>query len=285
MLSKTLAVVAFAAATPLFAMNVSFIEGDAFFHSVLVEGWFDEHPADDGSVVFEYVDPTPRMASGCGNAGYTALRVVGDVDPTVDILRRLYAELRRAYPKKVLVGAEGSPDIELNGFHLFVYNRGVDFTGRDVRLAIKYNEDWADQTDRSYRQLVGDPTYGKPRPDLSKYDAFVDSTEAVVHDWRMGPLVAPLQARASELGTSSTEVTADVANVQIVLVPKRRLTPYFKRRPGRNFYAIQGDRVVVYRFVENETESKVLREDLSLVRAIEWLDNDSSLADLETEGD
>ena len=252
-------------------VNLFFIEGDAFFHALLTEDSFESW--DEGDFTLEYADTTPMMAAGCGSAGSMKLRVAGETESVRAKLKSLYNALREAYPKKLVVHQDGGTS-ELNGFHLFVYNRDLDFANRELRLAIKYNEEWVERFKKEYSLWSGEvgsfSSKKRPASDYyTDYETFVDSTEAVIHDWKMGPWVAPLKLQKNQGEKPAARAAVDLPDVQFVIVPRKNLKPYFNLRPKRNFYAVTDESIAVYRLTKEGVDCERL-DTLESVKWMEW---------------
>lgn len=120
-------------------VNLSFMPGDAFFHARLtresVEKLTSKHPLE---LIYDY-----DLKSGTlgGYAGFANLAVENATDRLKQDLKTLYSTLRVSFPLELRMRAEKEQaPVELNGFHLFVYNRNVDFNKQ--RIGLKYNEAW-----------------------------------------------------------------------------------------------------------------------------------------------
>lgn len=123
------------------AANIYFMPGDAFFHTQLTEDRVQSLSADRGSVVFGYVLPIESASFG-GFAGFRRLEIRDFPPELSENLQLVYRKLRGEGGRIVLTYSENGKEKtqELNGYHLFVYNKTADF-GRQ-RIGIRYNESW-----------------------------------------------------------------------------------------------------------------------------------------------
>ena len=182
---------------PAEASNQYFMPGDAFFHTVLTEDVLDRVD-DQENPVFEYDRPEflPQML--CGNIGFQKLQYTKMSPAMKGNLRSAYDQLRESHPKRVEIRREmvtrktdeGDIEvptgkklhIEINGFSVLFYN--ADFDMKKHRLALKYNERWADEF----------AAWGHKR-NHAILETFVPTKQAIPIDWRDGPAVRPLVAK------------------------------------------------------------------------------------------
>lgn len=244
------------------AQNTGFLPGDAFFHAVVTERSVDEMSAAEEAVL-DYVRPESEEGSFSGYAGYWKLRLPTDSQATVRNLQRVYRDIRIRVPKEMreYKSASGTSSpraaseiIETNGLHVFVYN--ADFDSHRYSLGLRYNESWLEDT----------ASFG-PNPKWVRLELFVDDRGAFSDDWRDASKVPKLdvtcpaipdQARRMELGIGNAriDVPLEVRNpVQLIVLPTRRLGPYFRKRNGAYFFSISSESVKIHRMVKGEWTS------------------------------
>jgi hypothetical protein len=208
------------AADDCHASNQYFMPGDAFFHSALTSKLLDEidhseHP------VFTYNRPDflPRMM--CGNVGFYKLQYNNMPASMKKNLRQVYDEIREFTPKRIEITKKsttrvtddgdfeiltgGELQTELNGPTMLFYNHSFDMLR--FRLALKYNERWADDF----------AEFG-PARNHARLESFVPIPEAIAEDWRDGNFVAPLKANLPPIlpkknNSTPIEVGSDVVAV------------------------------------------------------------------------
>lgn len=185
--------------------NQYFMPGDAFFHTVLTEELLDRIDEQDHPV-FAYDRPEFLPKMFCGYAGFQYLQYDEMPQSMKDNLRKVYRDLRVIHPKRLEVTAEvrvektdeGDVEVptgkkiytEINGFSVLFYNQSFDRS--KYRLALKYNEDWADNF----------AAFGHPR-EHAQLEAFVPTAKAIGFDWRDGKLVDPLNVALPESKTKA----------------------------------------------------------------------------------
>ena len=208
-------------ALPSYAANQYFMPGDAFFYSVLSESILDEMDQSENPV-FKYHRPDFLPFMLCGYAGFGKLQYNNMPPPMKRNLRQAYKEMREFTPKQIEITQEyatqksdgGEVDVptgrelhtEINGFPIFFYNRSFD--RKRFQLALKYNEQWADQF----------AAFGHKR-DTAILETFVPIPEAIAKDWRDGALVPALQAKVPSSSTKNIyepiQVESDVAAIVV----------------------------------------------------------------------
>ena len=190
------------------AANQYFMPGDAFFHSVLTEEALDAMDATEDPV-FEYDRPEflPRML--CGYAGFRRLKYEDMPEGMKKGLRQVYRDVREFTPKRVEITPEvrvetgelGDIDVptgkmihtEINGLNVLFYNPSFD--RQKHRLALKYNEDWADMF----------AAYGHQRSH-ARLETFVPKANVMMEEWRDAAAVEPLKVKHAELTARNIEV-------------------------------------------------------------------------------
>lgn len=217
--TTALGVVMAIAADECNASNQFFMPGDAFFHSVLTSNLLDEidrseHP------VFTYDRPDFLPFMLCGYTGFHKLQYNGMPASMKKNLRQVYDEIRESTPKRIEITKETTTratddgDIktptgrelqtEINGPAVLFYNHSFDMAR--FRLALKYNERWADDF----------VEFGHSR-DHAVLESFVPIPEAIAEDWRDGNLVDSLKAKLPPISVKSLntpiEVDSDVVAV------------------------------------------------------------------------
>jgi hypothetical protein len=233
---------------PVWSTNVSFMPGDAFFHSRLTEQAVASMPRDGGSwtIIYSSNDESGNLS---GFAGFRTLSVQSVSSQVVMRIHDVYSHLNPNNVKtlKVFIDAGGKrKEVETGGFHFFVYNRDVDWSFQ--RLALKYNEDWVDIPNNALQGsrkpancIKGFPGVGPVRT----YSPFIRSYEAVVSDWRDAKAFAPLKVSVPNniawgvIGPRITEpVEADMKDVQFVILERDNLRKYYHRKLLYEYFLI-----------------------------------------------
>ena len=203
------------------AANQYYMPGDAFFSAVLTEEVLEriekkEHP------IFEYDRPDflPQML--CGYAGFSRLRYVSMPKAMKENLRMSYNEFRKEYPKRIEIRPETKTKrtedegdievptgrnlhIEINGLRVLFYN--VDFNTKKHRLALKYNEKWADEF----------AAWGHKRSS-AVFETFVPTPEAIITDWRDGHAVDALRVTMPDRSAKNIRVPMQIEKGAIAIV-------------------------------------------------------------------
>lgn len=250
---------AFGFASPVFAVNLSFMPGDSFFHDLLTEELLGT--ASEKGIRLRY-SGVPGEGGFCGYAGFIDLQITGNTTTLSRHLRTLYKSLRKYYSKELRVNDDGTMT-ETNGFHLFIYNADIKWSKgyASQRLGIKYNESWANLPDSAIQSKTR--KLGIAHVKAHKYDTFVKVPDAIIHDWKYGKEFKELDVKVPEgIGWGITgprikaTVSIDAAKIQIVLVPESNLKPYFQQKPKYEFYSVTNDGIRVHQFKGEDVVTK-----------------------------
>jgi hypothetical protein len=166
-----LAVILAMPASATWATNYSFTPGDAFFSTTLTQKVVDAFPLGDEPVEFQYLYPSSGHVRGF--AGFHVLRLEGKTSVIKSRMAVAYRELRESFPAtySTIKEEDGKErKFEDNGFAVYIYNRGIDWTKQ--RLAIRYNENWFSPPESALRE-VGRNDYNPryPRGRLEIFDS------------------------------------------------------------------------------------------------------------------
>ena len=178
------------------AANQFFMPGDAFFHTLLTQKSLNRI-AKSPQPVFTYHRPSHLPSMFCGYAGFATMQYKDMPASLRRNLQSVYRTVRKQTPLRVEITdemkikktPEGDVEVptgrklqrEINGLSVFFYNSSFDFTKR--RLALKYNEKWADEF----------AAFGHRRDD-AMLEAFAPLPKAIAEDWRDAKTVPALQA-------------------------------------------------------------------------------------------
>jgi hypothetical protein len=222
---------------PLCATVIAFMPGDAHFHSKLTEAWV-ENAVRENKIDLGYAIVPEDLDFG-GYAGFGGLTVSGDcelVHRLVDHLRAVYLKLRQDDPKIVRIRLKDNERVEseVNGFHLFVYNSGTDWTRQ--RIGNKYNENW----NKLPASAITGPDRGGFAPVTAvQYRPILRRYEAVVDDWQFAHQYAELHVAVSAniaWGIAGPPIEEPVIvkadEIQLVVVGSDDLEPFFQRAEG-----------------------------------------------------
>lgn len=165
-------------------------------------------------------------------------------------LRRVYAELRRYDPKVVRFDVDDQGKeiaTEINGFHLFVYNRDVQW--KIQHIGLKYNEHWVEppaaakvpSNDRP-PSFLGEPVVPPP---VIMYESFLANYAAVVEDWKNAGRFPELKVEVPKgigwaLGGPEIidPVSVDAKDIQLVVCSDDDLKLCFRRAKDTEFFVV-----------------------------------------------
>ena len=249
---------------PCMGQNVEFVPSDAFFHAVLNEKLTEAIAA--GNLELEYSFPDGGNFGGF--QGFHKM-VVHDVnDYAVESLKMLYTSLRQTNPKQIYesAGNSGKPiQIENNPFHLFVYNRNVDWNVQ--RIGLKLNESW-----NLFPKSAVDRTSSRWAPPFSAndtpvYSSFVQSYDAVCYDLKAARFFEGLKVKYPEdiaWGIAGEHVDKPVEcsfhDVQFIVTENRNLESYYRQIEQAVFYSVHESKTVKYWWENGELKSATIRE-------------------------
>ncbi|MDG2127192.1 MAG: hypothetical protein P8K08_04305, partial [Fuerstiella sp.] len=139
-------------------------------------------------------------------------------------LRQVYDEIRESTPKRIEITKETTTratddgDIktptgrelqtEINGPAVLFYNHSFDMAR--FRLALKYNERWADDF----------VEFGHSR-DHAVLESFVPIPEAIAEDWRDGNLVDSLKAKLPPISVKSLNTPIEVGSDVVAVIASK----------------------------------------------------------------
>ncbi|MBW3540881.1 MAG: hypothetical protein KY476_11470 [Planctomycetes bacterium] len=243
------------------AANVYFMPGDAFFHTILTDDSLKVLERAGDTITLTYDLPA---ASFCGFAGFERIQIDVGSSRIAQRLRNVYDSLRRTHPKVIAVFDQDGKTVqhEINGFHLLIYNKSVDFSKQ--RLAIRYNESWFDLPD----EVVGPQRLGTAPATV--YQPLFRDHEAVVHDWqwsreydalkvsvpagltwgRTGEAIAqPVRGKASEFQF------VILADESLKTGSYSELKSYFRQKPGWSFLSVSDSGVRQFQWKKGKLHS------------------------------
>jgi hypothetical protein len=230
------------------AVNLSFMPGDAFFSIRLTAKVVDALPAEGGTLDLSYAYP---KGSGdfCGYAGFEKLQILDASPEFVDRIKSVYRAARVDVPVRIQISVDedGSrKEFELNGFQAFVCNRDVDW--KKQRIGIKYNEDWFNLPKKALAGPRGDGT-GKHTACM-QYVSFVPGARAVEHDWKYAARYAPLTAVVPDIegwGVAGEEIEEPVSvrakEIEIIVLKYGSIKAAFNQKDGVAFFSISDEGV------------------------------------------
>ena len=229
--------------------DLLFMPGDAFFHSELTSDFLEGLPADGGNLFVPYSPPPSSFALG-GYAGFLRIEIK-DVSPSmISALRKVYAEQRKFDAKIVRIGVDADGKgtaTEMNGFHLFIYNRSVKFTKQQI--GNKYNENWMNLPAQAITPTKDRPS-GLGTSHANGYFSFLSSPKSIVDDWRNAARFQELKVRVPSgipwgiTGPPISEpVSVDAKDIQFVICPYDDLSLYFQQADDVDFFTITVDGV------------------------------------------
>ena len=205
------------------ATNQYFMPGDAFFHTELTEDQLNRMELTDNPVfTYDRPDFLPRMF--CGYAGFKHLQYNRMPASMKQNLHLVYDEIRESAPRQIEITKEftikqtdeGDIEIptgrllqrEINGLTVFFYNRSFDMA--KFRLALKYNEHWADDFSK----------FGLPRSHAT-LETFVPMPQAIAEEWRDAKLVSPLHAKLPPISVKSITTPIEVKSDTVAVVASK----------------------------------------------------------------
>jgi hypothetical protein len=234
-------------ASPCWAVNPGFIPGDACFHSVLTENYLGTFRPTSGVLKLHYMYPEPMML--CGYGGFAHLTITHCPPSLYAGLEKVYRAARKLDPKlvRVLEGAAGKENVELNGLNLFVCNKNADWKTQVIGL--KYNEHWFDFPIKSPRPPSGWMTTGnnseRMNTEAYRYVSFLTGADAVIEDWRNSARIPGLKVQLPDVkgwefaGPEIAEpVVVNAEDIELV-VTCAPLDDYFRQKDGARFYVIR----------------------------------------------
>lgn len=204
-------------ATPCSANNSFFIPGDAFFYFEIDQSEWEDLKS-GGFKIANYDRPEEMSFTLCGYAGYQKLDLSSLSNQFQGRLIQAIASMKEKYPTQFVEVDHGEPKLfaapsgiekrELNKIRVFVYNSSHDFSR--LRIALKYNESWADTAVR----------LGFKR-DHFRYDFFVPTPEGIAESWRMGSDVSALKVQLpdSNRGYVTDPMKIDSSQVTVLICP------------------------------------------------------------------
>ena len=237
------------AVIPAQATNISFMPGDAFFHSRLTKEVADAIPEEGGTITLKYTRPDHAQFNGCGYSGFVTLEVHNVPPDIARALKELRAELHADYGTdyRVTVDSDGKETgrYEVDPPRLFVYPKDFEPAGDDFGL--KYNEKWNDPPAEAQEPSSQSPAI--------MYECFVKGEKAVVRDWMYGHKMPALSVTIPDgvhWGTSGKPieqpVQIDAADVRFFVLNGGDLRDYFLEKRGSRYWEItpEGFRVSEY---------------------------------------
>lgn len=236
-----LVLAAFAMASAACHANISFMPGDAFFHSRLTQAVLDRVSADK-ALVLDY-DPPPLSGGLGGYAGFQRIEITDLTKDIVESLTQVYPVLRTHDPKEFRV--ELAPDgaevaVETNGFHLFVCRRDADW--HEQRFGLKYNENWMELPEEAF---VGSNRKSFAEVRAEVYFPFIKDYRAVSEDWKKSRRFSALPVNVPDSVAWGlmhkpiripVEISAD--DVQLVVLRYDDLWMYFTGKRFCDFFCI-----------------------------------------------
>lgn len=224
-------------------VNLAFMPGDAFFHSRLTRQSANELHFGDTSLLLSYDYPENSMTFG-GYAGFSNLQIINVNSQMSRNLRILYDALRESIPMivEIAVDSDGKKEQqELNGFHVFIYNRRTEW--KEQLIGLKYNEHWMNLP----ATALDSPTrkQGFAAVAAIRYVSFYSSFKSVIQDWQYAPMYDPLGAKVPQeiaWGVSGPPINepieTDAQEIQIIVLEEQDLDAYFEKEDGANFYSV-----------------------------------------------
>jgi hypothetical protein len=240
--------------------NCGFMPGDAFFHSELTSDVLKDVASEKDHLILNYAH-VPLSGGFGGYAGFERIKLTNLPEPMRLGLRGIYASLRQNCPMVVRIDHDKAGNnvlTEINGFHLFVYNRDVNW--HKQRIGIKYNERWMAPPVQATTATASRPS-GFGRAPSKEYTSFVFNRDGIVEDWKNARVFGELKVTIPEripwglTGPKIMEpVLADAKQIQIVVLAGTdgdSVDEYFSKTRGVEFFTITADGVK--RFVWAET--------------------------------
>ncbi len=178
-----------------FANNNLFLPGDAFFPTAMTKEEviaFVASRSTERTINYAAIDK--QGGAFCGWAGFDRARIVTADDEFAENLQKAHDRYRELQPR-MLRETKVSGKIELietNSMRVLFYPEEFDFKEHD--LGVTYNENWIEQVEE----------FGHDRKHI-QFNSLVDSSEAVAHCWRDGPLIPAMPAKFPEIKTAQKE--------------------------------------------------------------------------------
>jgi len=217
-------------AWPVYATNISFMPGDAFFHAEIDLKDLVETFAQAGRFELSYVPPKTAVGNLGGYIGMQYLEVDNVSRPSEE---KLADALQRA--GIVSYGLDRRQPISV-----MVYNRDFDLSRN--RIFMKYNENW--------RGPVGlSPIQDQFRMSI-QYEPFLKTYEAVVHDWGRSEVVPGLavevdEAVAGELRDKPKKIAGKISTdkTTILLIDSPNTKAIFDKPSSAKMVILRGQEV------------------------------------------
>lgn len=245
--------------SPAFATNRGFMPGDAFFHSRLSQAT-SRRLVEDSDMILSFSRPATAIPSFCGFAGYWRIRLPDESRELARNLKILYDDLRKDIPRELreYVNEDGKTDIrEVNGFHLFVYNR--EFDPLAWKIGLRYNENW----------VQDESSFGGSQA-TTRLEFFVSDPKAVVVDWRDSPLIPPLRTRCPPIpkrdmsipwgnGIAGKQILEPVeldGDIQVIVTDTEDLRSYYRGSKNVRFFSVTNDGIKVFERQKGELQSE-----------------------------
>lgn len=251
-------------ALELKATNVLFHTGDSFFHSYLTQKIIDSTDHDSESLELNYTGSPVVPGNFCGYNGFDKLRILNLTPDFIQNVNRVYQSLRKQNPLIAEIRKEKDQFkvlSEYNPFHLFVYNRDVDWNKQ--KLALKYNENWQHIIEYDLK-LVDQPG------NKLQYSPFVKNLSGISEDLLNAEQFKPLNVNIPEhikvltMDRREEVLTVDTKYIQFVIVPVP-VPPYFDSEEnilekyfedsGLEFISITTDGIQIYHMSGNNVVS------------------------------
>ena len=234
---------------PAQATNMSFMPGDAFFHSRLTKEVADAISEEGGSIKLEYRRPDHAAFYFCGYSGFKTLEV-HNVPPDIaralkDLREAMHADYGTDYRVNVDADGKETGRYEVDPPRLFVYPKEFEPAGN--HFGLKYNEKWNDP-----------PAEAREPRDLFPaimYECFVKGEKAVITDWMYGHEIPALPVTIPDgvhWGTSGPPieqpVQIDAADVRFFVLKGGDMRDYFLEKRRSRYWEItpEGFRVSEY---------------------------------------
>ena len=243
-----------------FAENVCFLRGDAFFHGTLnSDSTFEARQS--GVLRIRYVSPAAGSFSGW--AGYAQMEV-HELGAFADNLQTAYTWARLDDPKQMAVIHDVSREVdqvtinadlaavETNPLGLFVYNRDVSIN--DIKIGVKYNESWKEETRQFMRRPENSPIL----------DEFVRSYDCVIESWARAEDVACLKVRlpSTEIVKGKNVTTPVVCNASDLLAIVTSFRSYenvYSAANDTTIYVVTSHRVECYSGNDGKWEAQDIK--------------------------
>lgn len=226
----------------VWAGNIGFLPGDAFFHTRLTAD-VCQQMVESESIRFPYVRPDWVPGVFCGYYGYMELGLPPDCQKLATLTREVYLDIRTRLPRTLMeinVGEEVKVH-ETNGLHLFIYN--ADFDPQQYVVGLRYNEAWVQNLQE----------FGLPHRGM-RLESFDTSPEAFSQDWRDAALVPPLKIKIPRVEESMDAIRRGKAvakcdgPIQLFVVESNQLKSFLKPYQGMTYFSISSDGVKKYEY-------------------------------------